>query len=260
MAASQQAAKCLHTGDDCAVKVPGSSHTREHRTDTVWSDCRAIGAILGHRLKDVSYCHDSCLYGDLAAVPMKRIAIAGNRFMMERSPLGDLVKGPDTPQNLPGLKCMPLDYSQLCFVERSGFVEHLVRNAELANVVQEPGDFQQFAVPGGQSGEPSKKARQTGNSDRVFSCECTFIVYNPGEDLGQSHELGTRQFTAVGKMYGGFIDLPLKMVPCIECLSCAKKRRSLIKFISFAIFLQKLTPISQLANTDFLITVAILKE
>ena len=205
--------------------MPGGSHTREHRTDTLWSDCRAIWAILGHRLKDVSYCHDPCLYGNLTAVPMKRITIAGNRFMMERGPLGDLVKGPDTPQDLPGFKCMPLDYSKLGFIERSGLVEHLVRNAELANVVKEPGNLQQFAVLGGQSGEPSKKARQTGNSDRVLSRERAFIVYNPGKDLGQSHELWARQFTAVGEMYGGFADLPFKMVR-LQCKpKCLAGRR-----------------------------------
>ncbi len=108
-------------------------------------------------------------------------------------PARNLLEAADVAQDLEGLETVGVHHQALAGVEPGRLVEDLVGNAQLAEVVQQAGDFQLLAVGRRHPHALGDPARQAGDAQRMLGGERALRIDDAREDLGQLLQLGMRR-------------------------------------------------------------------
>ena len=96
-----------------------------------------IGTILGHGLKDVRDAQDARLDGQAFLVDVKWVPHAVWLLVVVRGPQRNFFEPPNAAQYLVSLETMGIDYPPLVRIQRPGFIQYLIRYAQLAEIVQQ---------------------------------------------------------------------------------------------------------------------------
>ena len=125
-----------------------------------------VGAGGGHRVERVGHGDDPRELGNLVPGESHRIAAAVHPLMVVHDPGQRLVQEADLPDDLQAPHRMQLDGGVLLLGEAALLLQHLGRHAELADVMQHPGEPHRLGPVGPHADLPRDHARRRGKPAR----------------------------------------------------------------------------------------------
>ena len=149
-----------------------------------------VGTVLGHGLENGRHPQDAGLPGHGVHGQVEGVAAAVRLLVVVGGPGGDFLEAPDAVQDLVGLEAVGVDHLAFPLVELARLVQHLVGHPQLAQVVQQAGDFQALAVGLGHPHGFGQMPGQTGDAEGMLGSEGALGIDDAGEDAGQLLQLG----------------------------------------------------------------------
>src|ERR1035437_8554857 len=132
--------------DDARIHASFARKLLQKPKHFVLCPSRTIGTILDHGLKDIRDAQDARLDGQVFLVDAERIPHAAGLLVVVRGPQRNFFESPNAAQYLVGLETMGIDYQPLMRIQFPGFIEYLIRYAQLAEIMQQTGKLELVTI------------------------------------------------------------------------------------------------------------------